>query len=602
MFASARWVVASLVVLSMPAAAVQAADGEQSTEKKPRVTWAHIEVTGEYPETPQFPGLFGDLSEGLTDAVARLDKAADDPDVAGVVLKIDSPTIGWGKLHELRQGVARIRAKGKPVQAWLPVATTMDYLLATACDEIVMPESGFIGMVGLRAEVTFYKNLFDKLGLKADMLRVGEYKSAAEPYTRTEMSPEFREEMEALLDDYYRQVVETIAQARGLEPKQLEAAIDGGPHSARAAHALGLIDRVAYEDEMERRLQTAREDAEFTLARKYAKKKVDTDFSGFAGFVKLLNLMVGVPATERKTATPKIAVIHASGMIMTGKSLSDLFGGSVVGSDTLVKAIQKAGEDGSVRAVVLRVDSPGGSALASDLIWRALQHLDKPVVVSMGDVAASGGYYISMGADTIFAEPGTLTGSIGVVGGKFALKGLFEKFGVTTDVVSRGKNSGAMSLLEGFSESERAAMQRLLNEVYEQFTRKAAAGRKMKYEDLERLARGRVYTGAMAQKLGLVDRLGTLEEAVAHARQLAGLSPDEKVERLVLPRPVSPFETLFGPLDPEAGAVSAARQALLQNLSGIAPEAAATLRWAELVGRLSPHGPMTLLPFHLRVR
>lgn len=570
-----------------------------------KLRWAHIALKGSYPEGAQAPGLFGELTESLADGIERLDKAATDESVSGIVLHIQDPEIGWGKLYELRQAIGRLRKGGKRVLAWLDSGSTKDYLLATACDEIVMPESGVLLMVGLRAEVTFYKNLLDKLDVRADMLRVGEYKSAAEPFTRTEMSPEFRREMEEILDDYWRQMIDAIAEARKLDRDQVTAAIDSGPHSARAARELKLIDRIAYEDELETLIRGDRDKKLTTveIVKGYGKKKIDTDFSGLTGFIKLMNLMMGVETTTTRSTRPKIAVIHATGAIMTGESKTDLLGGQVLGANTIIKAIRTARDDKSVKAIVLRVDSPGGSALASDLIWRALQNVGKPVVVSMGDVAASGGYYISMGADAIFAEPGTLTGSIGVVGGKLALKGLYEKVGITTSVISRGNHSGALSALDAFSDSERKAMQKLLDDIYEQFTTKAAAGRKMKLEELEKLARGRVYTGAMAKKNGLVDELGSLDDAVAHAKKLAGLGADEQIDRLILPKATSPFESLFGPIESEEARVPAPRSSvLLRELSELSPDLARQLGAARIVELLAREPRLTLMPFRIDLR
>ena len=235
-------------------------------------------------------------------------------------------------------------------------------------------------------------------------------------------------------------------------------------------------------------------------------------------------------------------------------------------------------------------------------MWRALQKVSKPVVVSMGDVAASGGYYISMGANRIFAEPGTLTGSIGVVGGKFALKGLYEKIGISTTVIRRGKNSGVMSTLNEFSDSERKAMTKMLHEVYDQFTRKAAKGRNMEYAKLEKLARGRVYTGAMAVKIGLVDELGTLEDAFNHAKFLAGIKPGEKVKRMILPRPSSPFEQLFGPVDADARISGSAANGMMQWLEALSPELAAHLKNIAIVNLLAREPRLTLMPFRITVK
>lgn len=557
---------------------------------------AHIEIKGSYPDSTPAPGLFGELSEGLSQGVARLDKAAGDENISTVILHLDSPSLGWAKMNDFRQAIARVRAKGKKVHAYLDSGTSMHYLLATACDEIVMPESGMLIVTGLRAEVSFYKNLLDMANVKAETLRVGEYKSAAEPYSRTEMSKEFREEMDALLDDFYGLMVETIADGRKLDKEKVKSVIDEGPFTAGEAKKLGLIDRLAYPDELEEGLKKANPGREVKITRKYGKKSLDTDFSGFAGMVKMMNLLMGAEPPARVTKGPKIAVIHATGPIMSGKSSSSLFGEETMGSDTIVKAIETAKKDNNVKAIVLRVDSPGGSALASDLMWRALGQSGKIVIVSMGDVAASGGYYISMGADRIFAEPGTITGSIGVVGGKVALKGLYEKIGITTTVLSRGKNSGAMSSTEPFTDSERQAMQKLLNDIYDQFTKKAAAGRKMEHEKLEKLARGRIYSGRRAKELGLVDEIGTLEDAIAYAAKQAGLE-GEKYERLQLPKSTSPFESLLGPMEGDASLKM--RQDVLRALS---PELAEQLKQLDVMTSLSKEPRLTVMPFRILVR
>ena len=584
-------------------AAAKRAESESVTKSSPAPsTWAHIVLKGSYPEGAQLPGLFGSVTESLTAGLNRLQRAADDDRIAGVVLRINSPSIGWAKLNDFRQAIGRVRAKGKKVYAWFNSGSTKDYLLASACDKILMPEPGTLMMLGVRAEVSFYKNLFDKLSLKADMLHVGEFKSAGEPYTRTHMSKPFRQEMEEILDDYYRQIVEMVAAGRKLAPVKVKAAIDSGPHSAADAKKLGLIDQVAYEDELEAIIRADSKAQSVKLVRRYGRKKRDTDFSGFAGFIKLMNLMMGLEPRQSGGFRPRIAVIHADGMIMTGRSTSSLLGGNLLGSETIIKAVRKASADPKVKAIVLRVNSPGGSALASDLMWRAIEKVDKPFIVSMGDVAASGGYYISMGADRIFAEPGTLTGSIGVVGGKIALKGLYEKIGITTDVIQRGRNNGLLSSHDGFSASERVAMVRLLHETYRQFTRKAARGRHMKVEQLEKLARGRVYTGAMAIKIGLVDQLGTLEDAIAYAKRKAGLKSTDKIDRLDLPKPVSPFEALFGPLDTDARLQAARNRAVRKLLGQVAPELSVHLRNVGLINVLARERRLLVLPFRVRIR
>jgi len=588
-----------LVILSGQLTLLNAANDEAEAAAEKKTAWAEIVIKGSYPEGASMPGIFGAAVENLAKITERLDRAAADDEIAGLVLEIESPALGWGKLHELREAISRVRASGKTVIAVLTDADTQGYLLASACDRIAIPESGTLMILGVRAEVMFYRKLFNLIGVEADMMQVGEYKGAAEPYVRTEMSPQFREEMEAVLDDYYGLIVSTIAKDRGLTEEQVTAAIDSGPHVATAAQKLGLVDQVGYRDEVNQMLKD--EFGAKTLKRRYGKQKLDTDFSGLAGMMKMMNMMMGVEPRGRASGNSKIAIIHATGVIMTGRSASDLFGGEVVGSDTIIKAVRKAKDDESVKAIVLRIDSPGGSALASDLMWRELKQCGKPVVASMGNTAASGGYYIAMGAQKVFAEPGTLTGSIGVVGGKFSLGGLYEKIGLTTDVISRGQNSGALSSLSKFSDSERAAMQKLMQAIYDQFTAKVAETRGMSREEVEKLARGRVYTGKTAKELKLVDEIGTLDDAVAHAQKLAGLADDEDVERIVLPRPTSPFESLFGPIDAEAR-TPAADQVIAAGLKRISPEVAAEFQVGSLLQLLSREGRLTVMPYRVRIR
>lgn len=580
---------------------VGAADNPAGKDAQKKLTVAHIELKGTYSEAPGGVGLFSEVVETLADVLQRLKKAANDDSLDAVILHIDSPHIGWAKLNELRMAVAKVRQKGRKVIAWMEEGLTKDYLLASACDQIVMPESGVLLLPGLRAEVSFYKNLLDMLAIEPEMLRVGEFKSAAEPYSRTEMSPAFREEMETIIDDYFRQIVEMTAEARKLTPEQVKALIDVGLFTAGEAKKQGLVDHVAYEDQIANLIKGDQPNAEVKITKAYGKKKIDADFSGLAGMAKLINTMMGVEPTSRKSSTPKIAIISAVGPIMSGPSQSDLFGDETMGSTTMIKAIRQARDDASVKAIVMRIDSPGGSALASDLMWHELETLEgkKPFVVSMGDTAASGGYYIAMGADRIFAEPGTLTGSIGVVGGKLALEKFYAKIGITTSVIQKGKNAGFLSSTKPWTNDERDSMQKMMNSIYDQFTKKAADGRKMEHEKLEKLARGRVYTGAQALKLGLVDELGTLDDAIAYAKKAANINPDTKLERLDLPKPVSPFEALFGPIDPTTRISASLTKTWLDRLP---PELATQIKSLETYDLLARELILTVVPYQLQIK
>lgn len=554
-----------------------------------------LTVKGTLSEAPSAIGLDGvPATENLKALLDRIGKAKVDTSVKGLLLRLRKVTAGRGKIHELHHAIRDFRESGKPVYAFLEMADTSDYLIATAADEIVMPESGWLMLKGMAAEVTFYKGLFDKLGVKADMMQVGEFKGAGEPYTRTEMSGPFREELTSILNDNYLMLAEAISKRQGISVDDAKALLEGGPYTPADAKMKGLVNRIGYADQIETEIAKLSDAATATLDPKYGRASDKPDMGGLTGFLKMMQALSGETAKKPSSDKPKIAIIHAEGMIQEGKSTGgSLLGESVMGSDTVIKDLRKAEKDPTVKAIVLRVDSPGGSALASDLIWREVTRIEKPIVASMSDVAASGGYYISMGADKILAEPGTLTGSIGVVGGKVALGGLMEKFGVTTDTITVGKNATMFSNVSPFSDEERAAMQRLMKETYNQFVTKAAKGRNMTAEALEKLARGRVYTGRQAKALGLVDEVGTVKDALAEAKSLAGLNRDAETELLILPEPQGLLESLFAPLDGRDVRVATLLPEPLQAMLGK----------VDRIGRLLNGEPSVLLmPFEVRIR
>jgi protease-4 len=560
-------------------------------------TLALFALDSDLPEGPGQGGLLGDLAPSLHKVVERIDRAAKDDKIGGIVLRLQSPSLGSGTIGELRAAVARARKAGKKVYALVDDITNGDYLLATACDEIIMPPPGSVTISGVRAEVTFYKDLLDKLGVKADLLQVGDFKGAAEPVTRSEMSPEFRQQFESVIDDLYNHMVDTIAAERRVDRGRVKDLLDLGLFTAQQAKEAGLIDRVAYEDEFRAALKDQTKSDEIKLADDYGKQKVDVDFSGLGGMMKLMEMMAGGGSAKRGGKGKKIAIVYAVGVIMPGESASGLFD-ATLGGETLVKALREAEEDDKVAAIVLRVNSPGGSALASDLVWREVTRIKKPIVASMGDMAASGGYYISMGADKILAEPRTLTGSIGVVGGKMALGGLFNKVGIKTEVISRGKNSGWESMDQPFSSSEREAWLAVMKDIYKQFTTKAADGRKMELTKLESLAQGRIYTGRQAVINKLADQLGTLDDAVAEAKKLAGIEEGEAVERMILPEPKSFLEELFMGPSVEAKV----RGELTQSLKSAAPAFFDVLDDATRLPRLFGEPGVTVMPFRVKIR
>jgi len=397
-------------------------DEESASDKEPqkakraeKIRFAQFELSSSLPESPGQMGPFGDMQADLRKTIGRFEKAAADDSIQGIVLNLRSPAIGTGKVNELRAAIQKFRQGGKKVYAQLEIASSRDYLIATACDEIIMPESGFLLLPGVRMEPTFYKGMLSKIGVQADFLHMGDAKGAGETYTRKKWSKPVRKNLDAMAGDLYEQMIETIVRDRPVTDKAAREMVDMALLTASQAKEAGLIDRIAYSDQVRAQLAESTDADPLVYVENYGKKSVDTDFSGPTGFFKLMQAIAGGTPTKGRRAGKKIAVVYAVGPIMTGESSSSLFGESTVGSTTVIEALETARKDQATAAIVLRVDSPGGSAVASDLIWRKIQQIDKPVVASMGDVAASGGYYISMGADEIFAEPGTITGSIGVV-------------------------------------------------------------------------------------------------------------------------------------------------------------------------------------------
>jgi protease-4 len=596
-------VVAAMLLFAAPALVRADEDTPKKSKKdKEAPVVAHIRLSGDMDETPTSSDpLFGSASENFRAKLDRLTKAKTDANVKAIVLKLDDLSIGWGKMDELRKAIADVRASGKKVYAYLDSADGKGLLTALACDKIGMPEAGEVMLHGIRAEVTFYKDFFEKIHLQADFLQMGDYKGAAEPYMRSSMSPQFRKQLETVIDDYYeKSLVDGVIKSRpekNWTADQVKKWIDEGAFTAKKAKEIGLIDVIAYEDEFENQAKSDNNAEGAKVVRGYAKEKSeDVDLSNPFAIFKLL-----APPKAKTSKKPKVAVIYAVGEIVSGRgSISPLGGDSVIGSTTMIEAIREADKDETVKAIVLRVDSPGGSALASDLMWKELVKCKKPVVASMGDVAASGGYYISMAAKKIYAEPGTLTGSIGVVGGKIVTGGLFDWVGMKTDVISRGANSGMESSSKSWSESERAVMTRLMQDVYDQFLDKALRGRKkagveMNKEKLLTLAGGRVWTGRQAKANGLVDELGTLDDAVAAAKKMAG-QEGKDLEILVLPHPRSIIEKLA-----DMGTEAKLPLDSLTSLSDI-PGLAAKLKTARSLLRLKSERVWLMEPMSVDIK
>lgn len=573
-------------------------EDKKTAEKKAQV--AHIRLAGDMDETPTAADpLLGLSAENFKSKLDRIKKAQADPTVHAMLLHVDGVNLSWAKVEELRGAIAEFRKSGKKTYAYLEAGNSTDYLVGSECDVICLPASGWLMITGLRAEVTFFKELLEKLGIRADFIQMGVYKSAAETFTRTRMSPEAKAQLKLVLDDFFdNSLVGAISRSRSrggrpnLTSDQISKLIDGGPFTSRRAAEVGLVDHVAYAAELEELIQRDLQ-MPIKVVKNYGQQKAqDLDFSNPFSLFKLF----APPKTAFRAGKDRIALIYAVGTIMTGKSSESLLGGGTVGSTTMVEAIRKAEQDPKVKAIVLRVDSPGGSALASDLIWQELKRCKKPVVASMSDVAASGGYYISMAARKIYAQPGTLTGSIGVFGGKLALGGLYSKIGITTETISRGANAGIFSTTDGFSPSQRQAVEKLMVEVYDQFLTKAIegrtrAGKSFTRDSMLKVAEGRIWTGRQALANGLVDALGSLEDAIGEAKVLAGLPRDADTDFLVLPKARTFIDAL---LEKSSDASSGVLLRALANLPELRPHARTLegllqLR-AEPVWLMVPHG------------
>ncbi len=489
-----------------------------------------LRLAGSYPEEPpqDFETPFA-WKKRLTvkDFLRLLDAAKDDPKIKEVYLRISTlEEVGWGKAKELRQGLLDFSESGKVLTAFMEGGTDKSYYLASTADRIVMPELGILLVDGLYAQVVFLKNTYGKLGITWEEVKRGKYKSATEPFTREQMSEPFREMMDALLDDVYDDYLQSIAVARNLTLEQTEKIIDDGPYlSAKEALEAGLIDELSYESEIEEELDIA-------------EPKKGKRLEG--------NVYHGLIRRQRRPKRDKLALIYGEGGIMPGKSRSNPFEGKTMGSTTISKAIKKAAQDKSIKAIVFRVDSPGGSALASDIIWREIVEAkkEKPVVVSMGAVAGSGGYYISMGADCIVAQPNTITGSIGVLALKPSLEELYKKIGINIETLTRGENADFLSVNRPFTEEEKARLDDFIQEVYDQFVSKAAEGRGKTYEEIHEVAQGRVWSGKRAKEIGLVDEIGGLDKAIEIAKEKASIPREKKVSLVVYPKKRSILELL----------------------------------------------------------
>ena len=485
-----------------------------------------LDIRGELAEEGSEQRVLGILRRPATDylsLISLLRWAGEDERLKAVLVRCDDLQASWARVQGLRRALTRLRESGKQVWVHLDRAGIYEYYLALAAERISLTPAGTLDVTGVSSEAVFFLDTLKKLGVEADIIQMGRYKAAGEAFTRRDMSPAHREMMESLVDDLYGQLIDAIAADRGLEPGAAREIVDRGPFLAAEAGTFGLVDAVAYGDEIEERIRQACGGAEPIDRATYAKRR------GCEIRRQVLRRGRGV-----------LAILHVNGAIKSGDSVPGPEGANAVGSSSIASALKDLREREDVRAVVLRVTSPGGSGAASDLMWRELVRTRemKPVVVSCGDVAASGGYYVAVAGSPVFAEAGTITGSIGVIAGKANLRGLYDRLGISKEIVTRGRNALLHSDYAPLGDEQRARIQAEAETFYRDFVDKVAAARRLSPQAVAAAAEGRVWTGRQAWTRGLVDELGGLEEALVAAKTLAGIPADEAiaVERFPKPR------------------------------------------------------------------
>jgi len=495
----------------------------------------------------------------VRDVVDTLERAANDKRVAGIVVRVGASGMGMAEAQEIRDAVQNFRSKGKFAYAWAETfgewsPGSNSYYLASAFDQVYLQPSGDVNLTGIMMQGQFVKGTLDKLGVRFRGDQRYEYKNAMNTFTETKFTPAHKEAMEKVMNSWYGQIVRGISQSRNIPEDQLRVLVDKAPFYGQEALDAKLVDGLKYRDEVYGEAKKkAGNDAELLYAHKYLER-------------------AGRPHTKGQT----VALIYGVGGVNRGKSGYDpLFGDVSMGSDTVSAAIRAAVDDKNVKAIILRVDSPGGSYIASDTIWREVvraKQAGKPVIVSMGNLAASGGYFVAIPADKIVAQPGTITGSIGVLGGKAYAKGFFDKIGISFDEVHAGANATVYSMTEDYTPQGWQRLQAALDRIYGDFTTKVAEGRKLPKERVLQIAKGRIWSGEDAKALGLVDELGGFPVAIKLAKQAANIPGEQDVNLKVFPERKGFFERIMDK-GPDSSEKEATAEVLMRTLQVIQPAA-----------------------------
>ena len=478
------------------------------------------------PESP-LAQMFGPGTLSLWELGKALRYAATDDRVAGLYLEIHPLLLSWAQIEELRDSLHSFRTSGKPIHALLAVDMVRDpeLYLASAADSITLNPGATLLVNGLLAEVTFYKGTMEKLGIKPEFIQFKEYKSA-ETFTRETMTPEIREMYESILGDIEERFISVVTEDRNVDEENLRAILAAGLTSADQALEENLVDALGYKSQIQDELANSSGDSQEYegLAARHYLNAVENDYG--------------------TRSEHKVALVGGLGTITAGNS--DPFS-QIMGGLTMASRLRSIRENDDIKGIILRVDSPGGSVVGSDMVWKEvalLEEANKPVVVTMSGVAGSGGYYISMRARHIISQPSTITGSIGVLFGKFDMEGLYEWLGITIDQVKTSPNADIFSPLTSLTAEQKQRVESWMETIYETFVQKAADGRSQTYEELELKARGRIYTGVQAMNIGLVDELGGLPEAMAHMKRVLELEEGEEIELVLYPKPKGLWEAL----------------------------------------------------------
>jgi protease IV len=492
----------------------------------------------------------------LQEVIADLKKAKSDPRITSVLIMPNGvPDAYWAKVQEVRDAILDFRTSRKPTVAYLEYGGQREYYLATACDRVFLMPNSPLDLTGLASYEVFLRGTLDKIGAYPDLHHIGNYKTASNQLTETTFTAAHREMAESLNHDLFDQLVRGIAEGRKKTEAEVRKLIDNGPFLPEAARAAGLVDALAYEDQIDDLVPEVNGEMALVEGDRYVRVSAR-----------------GSPAR----GAPRVGVISIDGTIASGRNGFDPVYGGITGSDSVVEQIREARADSSLRAIVIRIDSPGGSTIASDVIWRELlvtgrQKPDRPIVVSMSDLAASGGYYIATPAQAIVAQPGTLTGSIGIFGGKMATGGTYRKLGMNIEAIKSGRHAEMNSPVRPFNDSERAKLEEQLRAFYDQFVQKVATSRGMSREAVDALAQGRVWTGRQAKAVGLVDELGGFDTAVKVAKRRAKIADTTEVELVQYPAHRGVLEVLMEQVGRSGHAWLAA---FAPNLLGRMPPAA----------------------------